>query len=118
MYLYTESDSQEGPGFLAANFNVNYIESGSQGGFPGNQETKVHPCGGVEDCKMESKCVMIVASEGGGNRDHVFILDTYMSKVPSEMVANNKRFYLHPMQHGAGYEGLHGISSKLLASTR
>ena len=54
---------------------------------------------------MESKCVTIVASEGGGNRDHVFILDTYLSKIPPEMVANNERFYLRPMQHVAGYEG-------------
>ena len=61
--------------------------------------------GGVEDYKMESKCVTIVASEGGGNRDHVFILDTYLSKIPPEMVANNERFYLRPMQHVAGYEG-------------
>ena len=28
LYLHSEFDSQEG--FLAANFNVNYIESGSQ----------------------------------------------------------------------------------------
>lgn len=54
---------------------------------------------------MESKRVTIVASEGSGDRDHVFILDTYLLKVPSEMVANNERFYLCPMQHVAGCDG-------------
>ena len=58
--------------------------------------------GGVENYKMESKCVTIVAS---GNRDHIFILDTYLSKGPPEMVANNERFYLRPLQHVAGYDG-------------
>lgn len=51
-----------------------YIEHGSQ-----------YRNGEVEDYKMESKCVTIVSLEGGGNCDHVFILDTYLSKIPPEM---------------------------------
>ena len=46
--------------------------------------------GGIEDYKLESKCVTIVAINEGGNRDHVFILDTYHSKVPVEMIEKMK----------------------------
>lgn len=54
----------------------------------------------MEDYKLEFKCVTIIASEGGGNHDHVLILDTYLSKVPPEM-----KIYLRPMQQVSGYEG-------------
>ena len=42
--------------------------------------------GGIKDYKLESKCVTIVATNEGGNRNHIFILDTYLSKVPVEMI--------------------------------
>ena len=43
LYLYIESDSHGG--FLAAKSYYDPIESGCQGGFPGNQETtKLRPC--------------------------------------------------------------------------
>ena len=61
--------------------------------------------GGIEDYKLESKCVTIVSSEEGSDRDHVFILDKYFSKVPAEMIENDERFYLRPMQQVAGYDG-------------
>ena len=47
--------------------------------------------GGIEDYKLESECVTTVASERGGNRDHVLILYTYVSKVPPEMVTKDER---------------------------
>lgn len=61
--------------------------------------------GGIEDYKLESKCVTIVATKEGGIRDHVFILDTYLSKIPTEMIEKNERFYLRPMQQVSGYDG-------------
>ena len=60
--------------------------------------------GGIEDYKLESKCVTIVATKEGGNRDHVFILDTYLYKIPINMIEKNERFYLRPMQQVAGYD--------------
>ena len=39
-----------------------------------------------KDYKLKSKCVTIVATKEGGIRDHVFILDTYLSKIPTQRI--------------------------------
>ena len=53
--------------------------------------------GGLHDMRLESKIVPIVADPEAGVRCHVYLLDLYISKLPSEAVMNDL-FYCHPLQ--------------------
>ena len=52
---------------------------------------------GVFGDVRENKVVTVYQSKNSSYKDHVGILDLYLSKVPQEACGLNERFYLHPM---------------------
>lgn len=53
--------------------------------------------GGLKDMRLEHKSVTIVADPNAGTRCHVYLLNEYISKLPSEAVAKDL-FYCRPLQ--------------------
>ena len=86
----------------------NYIDCTTQTGIYKENASKNRQ-GGIAQMRLEHKSVTIVANPVVGERCHVFLLDTYISKMPPAAVEKDI-FYCKPLSNvPTDPKQIHGI---------